>query len=79
MRLYREQKAAGVKRPRVGRMAALAAGYGQGSWCESNAIQTADVMFCQLIKRQDVRDYLKEQGFERIGRDWYDTREADEG
>lgn len=69
-KLWHQQKQAGVQNPRVGRLAALAAGYGKNSWSESNAIQTADVVFNQLTKRRDVLQYLRELGFERDGRFW---------
>lgn len=73
-RLWKEQRTKGVKNPRVGRMAAMMAGYGAQSWNETNAVLTADVMFNKLVKRQDVLQYLRELGIERIGRQW---REVD--
>ena len=77
VRLWREKKAEGVQNPRVGRLAAMMAGYGRTSWCESNAIQTADVMYNKLLKRPEVTDYIRELGLERIGRQWREIVRAE--
>lgn len=74
LRLFREQRAQGVENPRVGRLAAMTAGYGQESWCPSNSIQTADVMFNKLTKRPDVLEYLRGKGLERVGRQWREVQ-----
>lgn len=75
-RLFREQRAAGVVSPRVGRMAAMIAGYGQKSWCAIRAIEAADVMFNKLIKRAHVVNYLRGLGIERIDGRWTDRQSA---
>jgi hypothetical protein len=77
VRLWLEKRAQGVQNPRVGRVAAMMAGYGQGSWCQSNAIQTADVMFNKLVKRSDVMEYIRELGLERIGRQWRPVQQSE--
>jgi hypothetical protein len=77
VRLWRDQKARGVLNPRVGRLAALASGYGNTSWCEGNAIQTADVMFNKLVKRPEIVQYIRELGLERVGRQWREIDRAE--
>ena len=72
VRLWRQQRAAGIKNPRVGRLAALTAGYGQNSWCEERSVQAADMMVNKLLRRPDVLAYIYELGLERDGRHWRD-------
>jgi hypothetical protein len=76
VRLWREERAKGASRPRVGRQAALLAGYGGKSWNERNTILAADQMYNRLVKRPDVIATLKELGLERTGEDWTDITEA---
>lgn len=68
--LWKQQKALGVKNPKVGRQAALLAGYGGKSWSELKRWQAADCMFSRLTKRDDVLQLIREQGLERNGRLW---------
>jgi hypothetical protein len=70
VKFWQEQWALGVKNPRVGRLATLAAGYGGKSWSETNAVQTADVLYNRLVKKPEILNYLRELGLERDGRRW---------
>ncbi len=72
--LWRAQRAIGIEFPRVGRQAAMSAGYGATSWNPIRSLQAADVMYNKLLKQAPVIAYLKELGLERDGRKW---REAE--
>jgi hypothetical protein len=69
-RLLHEAFANGEKRPKVGRKAALLAGYGENSWNENKTLQAADVLYARLIRRPDVLAYLKQLGVERLNGQW---------
>lgn len=75
VRLWRQKRAEGIERPRVGRLAALAAGYGEGSWCATNAIQTADQMVNRLLKRPEVLARIQQLGLERVNGEWREARQ----
>ena len=68
--LLREAAAKGQANPKVGRRAAMLAGYGGGSWNENRLVQTADTMYAKLVRREDVKGYLRQLGVERVGRHW---------
>lgn len=70
VRLWLQQWESGIENPRVGRQAAMIAGYGGRSWNEVRAPQAADVMFNKLVKRPEVVNYIRELGLERDGRYW---------
>lgn len=77
--LFHQERAAGIARPKVGRRAALMAGYGSGSWNENRVIQTADTMYAKLVSRDDVTAYLRQLGVVRLGRQWVAVGEVGHG
>lgn len=60
--LWRAQREAGHIKPRVARMAAMAAGYGGGSWCESRSMDAASVTAGRLLKRREIVGRISELG-----------------
>lgn len=74
VRMWKQKRAAGVRVPRVGRLAALAAGYGRGSWCQRNAELAADQMVVRLLKQPEVLALIHELGLERIDGEWREVR-----
>jgi hypothetical protein len=75
VRLWREKKAAGVEKPRVGRMAATLAGYGQKAHSPKAAVLAVDKQYCELVKRRDVLEAIRGLGLERDGRYWREIGE----
>jgi hypothetical protein len=76
VRLWRHFKSLNVVSPRVGRMAALMVGYGEGSWSSQNTILAADMAACRLLRRPEVLDYIRELGLVRHGRRWEDIQSS---
>lgn len=72
--LWRQHRATGIENPRVGRIAAMTAGYGARSWTPLRSQQAADMMYNKLLKQPAVIQRILELGLERDGRQWREAQ-----
>lgn len=68
--MYKEARRQGIPKPKVGRRAALAAGYGADSWCDRAKILRADRSYLRNVNNPKVLDYMRDLGLERDGDIW---------